>query len=314
MNPRHGTPPTARVLDASMTLLTEVARTPLEPAYRETAERRAREGTRPATVRSRALRLALAVALGLATTSATLALRAPQPSVLAARTILEKQIRERTADVDRLRTQNAATAQENTALQATILAARDSPLVNQLAADSEISGASALTGPGLRITLSDAADTTDPAVAVNPDRRVQDVDLQIVVNGLWAAGAGAIAVNDHRLTATTAIRSAGDAILVDLNPLVGPYVVDSIGNSSDLQTGLARTSAGPHLATLRATYGIGVATSAERSLTLPAASLPVLRSASVPRGVPLLPGSTGTGPVGTGTPTGSVGPTGTGAG
>lgn len=294
-----------------MSLLNDVARTPLEPAYREAAERRAGEGARPATVRSRTVSALLAVALGLATTSATLALRAPQPSVLAARTILEEQITERTAAVDRLRAQNAATAQEIAALQAAVLAARDSPLVNQLAADSLVSGASALTGPGLGITLSDASDavTTD-----NPDRRVQDVDLQILVNGLWAAGAEAIAVNGHRLTATTAIRSAGSAILVDLNPLVGPYVVDAIGNASDLETHLARTSAGPHLATLRTTYGIGVVMSAQKSLQLPAASLPVLRSASVPRGVPLVPGSAAAGPLGTGTPTESVGPTGSGVG
>lgn len=311
MNARHGTPPAARVRDASMSLLNDVARTPLEPAYREAADRRAREGPRPATVRSRVVSSLLAVALGLATTSATLALRAPQPSVLAARMILERQITERTAAVDRLRAQNAATAQEIAALQAAVLAARDSPLVNQLAADSLISGASALTGPGLRIALSDAPDA---ATVDNPDRRVQDVDLQILVNGLWAAGAEAIAVNGHRLTATTAIRSAGSAILVDLNPLVGPYEVDAIGNASDLQTGLARTSAGPQLSTLRATYGIGVAMTAHQSLKLPAASLPVLRSASVPRGVPLVPGSAGAGPLGTGTPTGSVSPTGSGSG
>lgn len=306
MTSRHGEPPTARVPDASMSLLNDVARMPLEPAYRTVADQRAREGRRRSTVRHRTMSALLAVALGLATTSAALALRAPQPAVLAARAILEKQIGERTAAVDRLRMQNAATAQQIAALQATVLAARDSPLVDQLAADALISGASALTGPGLRITLSDAPDVGG---VVDPDRRVQDVDLQILVNGLWAAGAEAIAVNDHRLTTTTAIRSAGSAILVDLNPLVGPYVVDAIGGAADLQTRLARLSAGQHLATLRTTYSIGVDVSAKKSLELPAASLPDLSYAGVPAGVPLIGGS-----VGTGTPTGSGSPSGTGAG
>ena len=306
MTSRHGEPLTARVPDASMSLLNDVARMPLEPAYRTVADQRAREGRRRSTVRHRTLSALLAVTLGLATTSAALALRAPQPAVLAARAILEKQIGERTAAVDRLRMQNAATAQQIAALQATVLAARDSPLVDQLAADSLISGASALTGPGLRITLSDAPDVGG---VVDPDRRVQDVDLQILVNGLWAAGAEAIAVNDHRLTTTTAIRSAGSAILVDLNPLVGPYVVDAIGDAADLQTRLARLSAGQHLATLRTTYSIGVDVSAKKSLQLPAASLPDLSYAGVPAGVPLIGGS-----VGTGTPTGSGSPSGTGAG
>ncbi|HEY5518410.1 MAG TPA: DUF881 domain-containing protein [Cellulomonas sp.] len=306
MTSRHGEPPTARVPDASMSLLNDVARMPLEPAYRTVADQRAREGRRRSTVRHRTMSALLAVALGLATTSAALALRAPQPAVLAARAILEKQIGERTAAVDRLRMQNAATAQQIAALQATVLAARDSPLVDQLAADALISGASALTGPGLRITLSDAPDVGG---VVDPDRRVQDVDLQILVNGLWAAGAEAIAVNDHRLTTTTAIRSAGSAILVDLNPLVGPYVVDAIGGAADLQTRLARLSAGQHLATLRTTYSIGVDVSAKKSLELPAASLPDLSYAGVPAGVPLIGGW-----VGTGTPTGSGSPSGTGAG
>ena len=306
MTSRHGEAPTARVPDASMSLLNDVARMPLEPAYRTVADQRAREGRRRSTVRHRTMSALLAVALGLATTSAALALRAPQPAVLAARAILEKQIGERTAAVDRLRMQNAATAQQIAALQATVLAARDSPLVDQLAADSLISGASALTGPGLRITLSDAPDVGG---VVDPDRRVQDVDLQILVNGLWAAGAEAIAVNDHRLTTTTAIRSAGSAILVDLNPLVGPYVVDAIGGAADLQTRLARLSAGQHLATLRTTYSIGVDVSAKKSLELPAASLPDLSYAGVPAGVPLIGGS-----VGTRTPTGSGSPSGTGAG
>ena len=306
MTSRHGEPPTARVPDASMSLLNDVARMPLEPAYRTVADQRAREGRRRSTVRHRTMSALLAVALGLATTSAALALRAPQPAVLAARAILEKQIGERTAAVDRLRMQNAATAQQIAALQATVLAARDSPLVDQLAADALISGASALTGPGLRITLSDAPDVGG---VVDPDRRVRDVDLQILVNGLWAAGAEAIAVNDHRLTTTTAIRSAGSAILVDLNPLVGPYVVDAIGGAADLQTRLARLSAGQHLATLRTTYSIGVDVSAKKSLELPAASLPDLSYAGVPAGVPLIGGW-----VGTGTPTGSGSPSGTGAG
>ena len=57
----------------------------------------------------------------------------------------------------------------------------------------------------------------------------------------------------------TAIRSAGDAVLVDLVALSSPYTVEAIGDAVDMQTALARASAGQHLATLRATYGIGVA-------------------------------------------------------
>lgn len=45
--------------------------------------------------------------------------------------------------------------------------------------------------------------------------RVLDMDLQILTDGLWQAGAEAISVNGHRLSALTAIRGAGEAITVD---------------------------------------------------------------------------------------------------
>lgn len=297
-------PPPAREPDASMTLLNQVIRSPLDPGYRLAADRRARTGARRRSPAARALLALVALALGLATTTATIALRAPEPSVLAARSLLEDQIADRTAAVEQQQLDNAALAQEIAALQSSVLALGDSPLGEQLAADSVLSGATAVTGPGLRLELSDAP---VDGLEVDPNKRVQDVDLQIIVNGLWAAGAEAIAVNEQRLTATTAIRTAGSAILVDLSPLIGPYVVTAIGDSAEMQTRLARTSAGQHLATLQTTYEIGTEMSAQRELTLPAARLAVLRSASVPVGVPLL--STGAGgPVGTGSPTGAIAP------
>ena len=50
-----------------------------------------------------------------------------------------------------------------------------------------------------------------------------DIDLQILANGLWQAGAEAVAINGHRLSSLTAIRSAGDAITVDYRSLTRPY-------------------------------------------------------------------------------------------
>ena len=54
---------------------------------------------------------------------------------------------------------------------------------------------------------------------------VRDADLAILVDGLWNAGAEAIAINGQRLTALTPIRNAGPAIQVNSTPLVPPYVV-----------------------------------------------------------------------------------------
>jgi uncharacterized protein YlxW (UPF0749 family) len=101
----------------------------------------------------------------------------------------------------------------------------------------------------------------------------------VVANGLWAAGAEAIAVNGQRLTALTAIRSAGSAILVDLAPLTGPYVIEAVGDPGPMQTAFARTSAGQHLSTLRNTYDIESRIAAAERLELPGSSRTRLQSA-----------------------------------
>ena len=141
-----------------------------------------------------------------------------------------------------------------------------------------------MSGKGLRITVQDSAAAREDLERANPDQRVQDVDLQITVNGLWASGAEAIAINGHRLTAVTAVRSAGSAILVDLVPLTGPYVIEAIGDPAQLETRFARTDAGQHLSTLRNTYGISSQFEGEDRLTLPGASRTRLWSAKAASG------------------------------
>lgn len=303
-SPAAGSASAPRVADASMTLLNEVIRRPLDPGYAMVAERRARQGEVRRSVPRRVVLLLVAVGLGLATTAATLALRAPEPSVLAARTLLEEQIAERTETVERLRVENAERSRQINELQAAVLAAEDSALLDRIAADSLVTGTAAVTGPGLRVTVKDGAAQEPGEEAVS---RVQDQDLQLLVNGLWAAGAEAVAVDGQRLTTTTAIRTAGSAILVDIVPLTGPYVVEAIGDAQQMHTGLARSDVGTYLADLTARWGIGVDISAQGELELPPASRPLnLRAASVPLGVPLLGDAAARGPVGTGTPTGTV--------
>lgn len=275
-----------------MSVLTDVMRNPLDPGYRAAADRRARAGHPPRHTRWGTAAVALlAMALGAAFTWSVGALRAPQPGALAAREVLAEQITERTGELDRLRTESTSLQSEIDALQSAALSDSDSPLLDQLAADQLSTGTLAATGEGLRITLSDA-ETDDPETDL--DSRVRDSDLQTLVNGLWASGAEAIAVNGQRLTTTTAIRTAGDAILVDVVPLVGPYTVEAIGDPQGMQTALARSTAGQLLAVLQSTYSIGVQLSAQQELHLPGAAAPTLRSATLPEGVSVLQDPAGT--------------------
>jgi uncharacterized protein YlxW (UPF0749 family) len=111
-----------------------------------------------------------------------------------------------------------------------------------------------------------AGDKTNPG-------RVIDRDLQMIVNGLWQAGASDVAINGRRITPTTAIRAAGEAILVNYRPMSPPYVVSAIGSDADQLAGRFRENpAGLLLEELEAQYGVIWELQRVRNITLPAAS------------------------------------------
>lgn len=127
------------------------------------------------------------------------------------------------------------------------------------------------TGQGIDLMLDSA---TVPA-GTDPDPgRIVDRDLQYVVNSMWQSGATAIAINGTRLTATSAIRAAGQAILVDYRPLVPPYHVRAIAANADALAGRFRDSQGGILLEqLEASYGVVWELDAVGLLTLPAATM-----------------------------------------
>ncbi|WP_231505230.1 DUF881 domain-containing protein [Cellulomonas sp. URHE0023] len=262
-----------------MTLLTEFYRRPLDPGYAEAAVKKAQGRAHPRTFRSVSTLVAIAVALGLGTTAATVALRQPASSAQRAREILEGQIQERTTKAEDLQEQIDDLTSEVGSLQSDVLGGEDAGLHDGTSPVLVEAGVVPVAGRGLRIELADAP--SDDQDAQDPTLRVQDVDLQVVVNGLWASGAEAIAINGHRLTAMTAIRSAGDAVLVDLVSLSSPYKIDAIGDPVAMQPALARTSAGQHMSTLRTTYGIGVQMSSKSRLELPGTGPVTLHDATV---------------------------------
>ncbi|WP_153022221.1 DUF881 domain-containing protein [Luteimicrobium xylanilyticum] len=254
--------------DESMTLLTEVMNHPLDPGYAEAA--RARElGTRGRpTVPGRTVALLLAAALGLVTVVAVQSLRAPSPSIVEARNVLQQQITERQDRADALSRSIATTSAEVNALQSQALAEQSPSLLATVQDDTVASGAVAVSGPGITVTVADASDAVADDGTVDPDRRVQDSDLQNVVNALWAAGAEAVAINGQRLTSTTAIRSAGSAILVDFVGLASPYHVQAIGDPDTLRSTFAASNAADQLKVLGESYGLESSVATEKHLDL----------------------------------------------
>ena len=134
--------------------------------------------------------------------------------------------------------------------------ASDQALADEVNALEGDVGGRAVSGPGLQVTLTDGSPA--PAGEDGPDlARVLDTDIQLVVNGLFAAGADAVSVNGQRVTVLSPIRSAGEAILVGFRPLTPPYVVRAVGPDA-LDAAFEQGNARQELAGLEAAYGIGV--------------------------------------------------------
>lgn len=282
--------------DRSMTLLREVVERPLDAGYAEAAERAARGEARTPSPVARVVVVVLAVVLGMGSVWAARELRAPTDSTTAARALLLTEIEARSERGDALRAANAEMVASIESLQASVLEGADGAFLDYLRLLGTTSGSAPVTGPGIVLTLDDSREAQE-GVPGSEQGLVLDRDLQVVANALWASGAEAVAINGHRLTTLSAIRSAGRAILVDLAPLVRPYTVEAVGEPDEMLAGLARSTAGAHLALLRDTFGISVDMGPAEHLELPGSPSRTLRYAvriAEPDDEPV-PGATGRG-------------------
>lgn len=285
--------PTRR-LDGSMSLLVDMMANTLDESYADAARRRAgaagervESGTAapdPGLSR-RAVAVTLLIALGLVTGTAAAQVRKRQAAGSTVRAQLVTEVHRRTAESDALALSAAKLRKALAAEQAASLASTSDGVgvARQLAALQLAVGVDPVTGPGLVVRLDDAPTRGDQAADRGGQAgqgRVLDRDLQDAVNGLWSAGAEAVAINGLRLSALTAIRSAGEAILVDYRPLSPPYTVRALGDPSRLQAGFADTAAGRRLATYTSLYGLQVDVRRSSSQTLPGAGTPALRLAN----------------------------------
>lgn len=118
-------------------------------------------------------------------------------------------------------------------------------------------------GPGVRVVADDAPGANDAR------NQVLDSDLQRLVNGLWEAGAEAIAVGGQRLTNLSTIRLAGGAITVNAHSLRRPYVVTAIGDKDTLPARFAETSSGQAWLDLQREVGLRLSITPVSSLRLP---------------------------------------------
>ncbi len=272
-----------------MTLLTSMMERPLDPGYAAAAERRAEAGLPPSTGTRTPMLVVSAVLVGLLLGLGALALRAPSNAAVRAKADLVAQIEARREAVDKQEGQLRQLQVEVDTLQAQALGQGQSSLQGRLEALNLAAGSAAVTGPGITVVLDNAPGTDADGADGNPrtdtkkkDGTVYSEDVQLVVNGLWQAGAEAIAINGQRLTSRSAIRFAGEAILVNYRPLARPYTIAVLGNPDALQVDFAETNGGAYARTLKDNYNIRVSIDAADKLVLPASTSLSLRSATVP--------------------------------
>ena len=164
-------------------------------------------------------------ALGIVTALAVMATRASLDERQGTREELVSRVVALSDRIDTQQEQVAAQAAVVETLQADLLAfdegSAESSLLRELSA---LSGISEVSGPGVVVTIDDAPDAAPGSL-----NRVLDRDIQSIVNELWRLGAVGVAVNEQRLTQATAIRGAGEAILVNYHPLNRPYVISAVG-------------------------------------------------------------------------------------
>lgn len=271
-----------------MSLLNNVIDHALDDGYAEASARRAAEGGGlPRTIRAK---LGLAAGLVLAAAVVTLGAaeaRVSAPVVAKERQDLIDRIESETSAADKLEQDVERLRGEVGERQRKALEQHGGDQGEVLAL---LSGATAVHGPGVKLVVDDAKGAADgggggprESAGFSDTGRVRDRDMQRIVNGLWESGAEAVSINGQRLTALSAIRAAGDAILVDNKPLVPPYTVLAVGDGQRLSTAFQDSADGQYLHALQENFGIRTSISAEGDVRLPAAPSLIVRTAE-PRG------------------------------
>jgi uncharacterized protein YlxW (UPF0749 family) len=125
----------------------------------------------------------------------------------------------------RLRQERAALNDQIAEYQTALGQERLTVLVEELRRLRIANGLVETRGPGIQISLEDL---------------LSPVEMQDLVNELRNSGAEAIALNGHRLIASSVVAASRETLIVDGQLLEPPYVFEAIGSPDDMETAMAR--------------------------------------------------------------------------
>ena len=244
---------------ASMSLLQELLYDPLNYGYSKVPQRNGRERPKRSAW-GRVVTLVLAVVLGLVVTVSTRSLLAQLNSGDVVNKSLRSQVQMSRQSVNTLQ-------DEVDTLQGKvqILSKQDDSARPADSNSVALAQSQELRGEGVVLTVREDAHA-------DAKGRVQDADLRVLINALWAGGAEGITLGDVRVGPTTSVRTAGGAILVNFRPIEPPYVLQAIGDASDLQAAVTNGDTGTYVAALNREYNISTRIDIKDNLVLPAAN------------------------------------------
>jgi uncharacterized protein YlxW (UPF0749 family) len=262
-------------------LLTLITQQSLDEDYLHVAERKAAAGDGPRRTRPHRTAAVVVGVFGLLVTVAALQTSARAGVQDESRATLVGQIEDGRAGVADLQNRIVRLRELNVGLQDGLddVTAEAQAAANRVQRLGGVTGFRPVSGPGVRLTVDDEPNGSLDGV-------VKDADLQLLVDGLWSAGAEAISINGQRLTARSAIRNSSVAIRITGNngSLSPPYVVSAIGNPDTLQADLVDSEGGRAFFEIANQVGIQYDMDNVDQLSLPAAPGKLLRLRSAVEG------------------------------
>jgi uncharacterized protein YlxW (UPF0749 family) len=118
------------------------------------------------------------------------------------------------------------------------LSSQQGGAVADTSAAAAAAGLTAVKGPAVSVTLTDAPANVKPAGVAEELLIVHQQDIQAVVNAMWQGGAEAMSIQGQRVTSRTGIKCVGNSVLLHGVPYAPPYVIVAIGNQKAIEQAL----------------------------------------------------------------------------
>jgi uncharacterized protein YlxW (UPF0749 family) len=256
----------------TMPLLTLITQQSIDEDYQIAAERRALATPAPRGPGSRRVAAVVIAVFGVLVSTAFVQNTLSEDVDSAGRSALIDRIETQRDRVDALQSDIADLRETNAGLgeRLTAIGEQAQGAETRLQRLQVRTGLTAVRGPGVRMTVDNAPDA-------DPNQLLRDEDLALLANGLWSAGAEAIAINGQRLTALSAIRTSGVPIEVNSVGIAPPYALLAIGDTRSMQADFTNSSSGLVFDALQDQFGFVLEMENSDALSLPAAPARFLR-------------------------------------